>query len=152
MPESRQHVVTQALKTALETIATGSGYFYDVNTVSTSFRSLLEGSDGIDLTIVQGPAKKSQGPLNKWKVLQEYEIIARVHVYSEADGTQYLNRVIADIEKAVLVDTQLGGVACDTFLRGNEILYTEHTDPISIVKVDITVHFRHSYLDPTTDV
>lgn len=152
MPESRQQQVSLALKTALEAITTGNGYFNNVSDVTTSYRSFLDGNEGFHITIVQGAAKKSQGPLNKWKVMQSYEIVARMFVYTEADELQTLNRGIADIEKAVLVDTQLGGLACDTFLRGNDIMYAEAQDPIAIIKVDIEVHYRHSYLDPTTDV
>lgn len=153
MPDPIQYSVTEALVSAMQNITVANGYHNDVEEVLAAIMSTTEYDGVIRIVVGPGRAEKQNRPTNKWSVKQKFELLGFINVYTdETNDILKITRLIADMEKAALADTTLGGAACDVWLDGNDIIYSSHTEPVVVVSVDITVLYRHSFDNPNTNV
>lgn len=70
---------------------------------------------------------------------------------SAISSDAYMDRIIRDVERAVMVDVGRGGKAVDTLLRGFERITMSEGGGEMCVRVDVDVWYRHRLSDPNLE-
>lgn len=125
MAENRE-IILDAISTALAGITTGGGYRTTVDTVS---RELLDFDrvKGQTPWIGYAPSEQQRAPEYLMGGRHEYlrvRIVAHVEARAQADRTEAISEIEADIDDAMTSDPTWGGYAVDT-LRVAPVLSEE---------------------------
>jgi hypothetical protein len=138
----------------LRGVQTAAGYGCDLR-VERPNPTLGNGQkDGLAV-VIQGPTptRTIDGvPLNLWEWRQEYEVVCFVS-QSEQDETPIdtrLNRLWADVVKAITQDVNRGGLAIDTVIDDPEFDINGENANAGYVSAKFTVQYRTLYNDPFT--
>ncbi len=128
MAKSILEQIALAIVTQLETVTVANDYD---NTVSSVFRPRRTGEDytPVDKMVVLMQQEDLDDPENSaagfpagqaWKQIFGVDLIIRQAESNTTPMDQLLNSFKADIQKALMVDVQWGGLAIDTHLLNSE--------------------------------
>jgi len=150
--EPVRELVMQDIKSALELIVEGDTYWNTVNTVSrelkpptsTTGTHLFVYSPG-DSVLPYDGRSTSTGVID---TQMQIDIIAWMPREIASDTAS--QRLVADIETAILADRTRGGNAINTRLLGREVVTADANEPLSQVTVRFVVRYRTTFGDPGT--
>ena len=148
MPNSVREQIELNLKTVLESVVTPTygqtiqkvfrygQPFTDLNTIPAA-QILPENED------------KEPRPHPLYSCVANYTIALVVESQSETIAAA-VNQILADVEKALMIDVTRGGLATETLIRGNAVFESGPAEPIGDCRLRIAVKYRHQHGDPFT--
>lgn len=153
MPETVRERILANLKTTLEAIKIADGYNFDF-TSQTVQRWSMHGNKLTDLpAVVISPGNEEERSLpNAFEECYLTVFLDVFFVNAEGDAVStdtYLNRLLGDIKKAVLLDHTRGTDAIDTDVSGITPFETTEGQPFAGIIIELTIRYRHVRLDPT---
>ena len=141
--------------TTVQTVTTGNGYNYTVSAKRMPSQAETIGPADLGVILYQGdPAKKTDSePQNRYDWMQPFFLACYVSI-KEDDVTEpaietKVNRVRADIEKALMVDRNRSTLAIDTII-GEPVAFDTGIDGMDGIVVRIDVWYRVDQDDPYT--
>ncbi len=150
MADSRREIILQNVETTLEGISTASGYNFDVQEVSRKYLHYSEVNDFPTIIIIPGPGEKEPHSNLEYKERFQIGLLAYVRADKDIDNagllSKDLEKLMQDIQKALLVDPQRGnpGWAVMTWLRRIEP-YADWEQNIGICEIIIEVEYIHDF-------
>jgi len=153
MTETVRERILANLKTTLEGITVANGYNFDL-TPQTVQRWSMHGNRMTDIPLVIiSPGNEDEKSLPN--AFEECELTVYLDVFfvnaqnDAVSSDTYLNRLLGDIKKAVLLDHTRGGEAIDTDAAGATPFETTEGQSFAGVIVELKIRYRHLRLDPT---
>jgi len=138
------------IKSTLEDIKASKGYY---NTVASVQRWSQHGNNLVDvpcIIISSGPETKKPEPnplyTCRWTVF--IDAITRHDESSTEPTDRLINKMIADVEKALMVDITRGGYAMDTNLVNNVPFEAVEGQPNVGAVIEIDIVYQHKQSDP----
>jgi len=148
MSDSVREDVIQNLVTTLQGVTKTAGYNITINRVERIKMVGLDIREFPTVLVIPADEVKEQSPSDKYTCRLAVTLECWIQEYG--DVSAQVNILLADIEKALMVDHTRGGVAVDTKLLGNSAFYNEVNKPYGGVEIRIEVHYRHKFSDPYT--
>lgn len=62
------------------------------------------------------------------------------------------DKVLTDIEKALLADPQISGLAENSTIVSNDFYFSETSEPFGIVTTKLLIQYRHQFDDPSKNI
>jgi len=155
MANSVRELIMQNVKATLSAIRVSDGYNFNMST-DTVQRWSMFGNRAIDYPYyVIDMAQETEEPVPNPKVSLRLSItVSAYYVQDESDTNDtglYINRMLADIKKALLVDVTRGGNAIDTKITESTKFSTEEGQESTGIIVGIDVLYQHVLGDPYTN-
>ena len=153
-----KELIVQAIAAKLATIKVAAGYHVDVTAVVRPRRTgELFNPKALGVAVIQGPEERSPGddavgnpPAIGWRLAIDCCLVIRLSESSDTPMDRALNLFEADVRKALMADSQWGGLALNTELGGTE--YPLPTAGIEGVTVSLFVNYRVAENDPYVQV
>lgn len=157
MTESVRERILQHVQATLEAVTVEHGYQTTLQSVQRFQQDgqqlsvvpvavLVEGGDDVEL----------DGPMNGYDGLVSHALTLSVVLIHRQDtdvdsqpAAQAMNRLIADVQKAMQADPTRGGVAINTEEIGVGELDAEEGQPELVRTVGYRIRYRHRRTDPT---
>ena len=98
------------------------------------------------IIIIPADEVNSEEPIERYDAV--LNITLECWVKNRDEITVEVNQLLADVQKALLVDYTRDGKAMDTNLRGNSPFYNDVNEPYGGVDIRIAIHYRTKYADP----
>jgi len=154
MADSIRELIMKDIKSTLESIDTADGYNYTMSE-RTVRRFNMRGQNFVDLpTYVIDMTQETEIPMISPKEKMRMSItISAYYVQKEDDDLDtgvYINMMLADIKKSLLVDPQRGTYAIETVITGADKFNTTDEQKYTGIIVGIDVQYQHAYGDPYT--
>lgn len=144
--------ILENIKTTLETISIANGYANNIASVQRWKQGGNSKRQIPTLIINAGPEDKEQepNPLVTCRFLVNIDIWTRHDEATQPGSTDtYLNSLLGDIEKALMVDHTRGGNAQDTNISGNVPFETVEGQPFAGIIINVEILYRHKITDPS---
>lgn len=153
MAEPILWTIETSLKTALDNITTGNGYFYTFTDVDYGDADSREFNPGTLLLSLIGTDRQGDETQGKYYWRANFQVLACVSPTATATSDdQRMIRAWSDIQKAVMADPRrtVSSVqyAIDTQVLSPRI--QDASDKRLAVSADIEVYYRTSITDPTS--
>lgn len=146
MVDSIREKVMKNVVSTLEGITADKGYDITIQKVSRLKLVGLNIKVFPTIVVIPTPEPKEQEPVDRYTcrlgLTLECWIKERVNITSE------VNQVLANVEKALMVDYTRNGLAIDTKIISNDPFYNETNQPYGGVNIMIEIVYRHLYADP----
>ena len=145
-PVSIRELILRNVVTVLEAISTANGYQVNVQEV---FRVMVVNSNVTEypaIVVVPESETKTETPL----LCYQTKMIINLECYVDEleNVSEEVNILLADVEKALMVDHTRGGNAIDTTLIGADFIYGEDTKPYGVAIAMIEIVYRTRTTDP----
>ena len=147
------------IQTTLAAITVANGYANTLNAVERVLQQgqssqppmayVLEGEDDVEL-----PEGSGQIGLLLRRTLQVGVVllVQQDEVIDDRSASESMNSLIADVQKAMQVDAQRGGVAIDTHEVSVSAVQQEEGQPVLSCVLAYRLNYRHRRTDPTQGV
>lgn len=151
MSTSIREYILQNIKSTLEQVTEANGYN---NTIASVQRFMQNGNtfESIPCVVIaEAPETKRPEPNPNFTCLLTVDILIYTR-QEESDTTAtgtILNSLLADVEKALMVDVTRGGYAHDTNITSNEPFDTVPGQPDAGIILSIEIEYQHKQTDPT---
>lgn len=148
MPSIREQLF-QELVTTLQTITVTNGYATDIGTVTRGHLSPLEsfGLPFASILPIDDPPEYVVGVLNR-----ELGFVIRLWIDDTAvDAPTTLEALLADVQKALMVDTARGGLAQHTLEQGVQYLYVVSTERLAGADIRWQCPYKTTFGDPSQE-
>lgn len=156
MADSVREKILKNVETTLETITTDNGYNNTVSAVQRwnhAGNDVQSVTDGPVILILPGQEQKEMQPPTRatCRLMVDLAIFIYHDVIEDADKStdELMSSILADVEKALMLDASRGGNAMDTNLQGSQPFEIEGGQPYAGIIVDLQLVFRHQLSDPT---
>jgi hypothetical protein len=149
MTDSIRESIIGNIKTTLQTITKANLYNFDVAKVTRERLVGLNIDQFPSIVIIPGREGKTEEPIERYTARLVITLECWLQEHDESIVTD-VNKFLADVEKALLVDYTRGGKAINTKLVSNQAFYNDINKPYGGVMIDIEIHYRHVYNDPYT--
>jgi len=152
MADTIKNRILDNIKTAIEAVKKANGYANDINSVE---RWEQAGNARLTIPCViisSGVELKTQKPglLHECKLTVSVEIFTRHDKDDFADSTdELINSLVGDVEKALMVDTQRGELAHNTYIINTVPFETVEGQPYAGYIIEVEIHYDHKVDDPT---
>lgn len=153
MANSVREMIFQDIKSALQGISGPPSYNFRIDDKSVNVIHGTHGETYQEPYIYIYPASESvrmdSGEKGKtYKALSiQIEAWLKSEPKSEMNGA--INKMLHDIEKALMIDPHRGGYAIDTRMVSNDVFIESIGSPRCGLVVSIEVDYQHWYNDPT---
>ena len=148
MADSIREKIMANVETTLEGITTAAGYN---STIQRVYRIRLAGlniQEFPSIVVIPGREINAEEPVDRYTERLSFVLECWLKEASKDDIATQVNKLVADVQKALLVDYTRGGMAINTKLLGNEPFYNDVNAPYGGVDIEIEIHYRHQYSDP----
>ncbi len=151
MADSIRERIVQDVVSTLEGIRVSNGFDLDVQSVLRARLPGVKVQEFPTILVVEQSETKDQpatpgGLLGKWAASLSVALICWVR---HEEMAREANRLLANVEKALMADLTRGGLAVLTNLVSNEMFVTEDIEaPKAGITVVIEVRYRHAEQDP----
>ncbi len=146
--------ILEAIKTQLETISIANGYVNDIDNVQRWNQRGNPVEPSPCIIIAAGEEQKAPSP----NPLYTCELPVFIDVWmcqEEDDATATditLSSLLGDVEKCLMVDPSLGGLATEVTLRGNAPFEGIEGSPNAGIVVILQVQYQHRVTDPSAAI
>lgn len=149
--QSIRDLIVDNLVSTYSALAAGAEYNYTTNA---TFRWRTPGPEGLLAFPCYSILDLSERVSVKAAPLQERILtllIQGVHMVGDGDDPDGVGRkMLADAQKALVVDPTRGGVAVDTKEAGNRLMVDAPAAPFLVVELDVEVYYRTAYGNPAS--
>lgn len=144
--------ILENIKTTIENVVQGATYHTTVGYVAREAPTVppkvtsafvFATGEGDEIRFLQGGA--SSNGLTDTKM----RVSVAVFFPRETVDDSTAQKVVADIERAVLTDRNRGGEAINTTPAARSIFTARETEPMFGIGIQFVVHYRHEFADPT---
>lgn len=149
MADSIRRLIIENLVETIESMWTGAGYHYDWRNCFTRNQST---SGSLSCNLVQGREVYQTIACPKHDRRLGIRVVA-THAVFEGDhdeGEEAAERMLADLEKGLLVDITRGGNATDTLLVANQLSTPLAVAPEVGCELEVEILYGTALGDPTT--
>lgn len=150
MTTRREQVIAQ-IETALAAISTANGYTADFSVQRRQQRGQTV-KDPVLVIVPAGEAKTPEGNRFYQCSLTVLVIVQFVHEAVDPDHLEttdeIINRMVGDVERALMADSQLGGLADTFFLEAVDEFQEEEGQAFVGAVVRTRVDYFHRFADP----
>lgn len=149
---TRREQILDALRTQLATITTGNGYENDIVNVQRWKQRGNSVQDTPCIVIAAGEETKNPTPNPLYTC--DLPVFIDVWLAQEEDDETatdtLLSSLLGDVEKCVMANTTLGGLANDILIRGNAPFEGIEGSPHAGIVVIIQINYEHLFSDPSS--
>ncbi len=153
MADSIRERILANLRTTLEGITVAGGFNTDVSLVyEGEIGTEVLTRSGVGIAFEDGEEEYEQKNVNRLNKALPISIVAvqRVDAISGDQTVRAFGRaLLADIEKALMVDWTRGGLATDTLMERSDIISGETNSPYLVVALGIKIRYFQRLNDPT---
>jgi len=150
MTTSRREYILQNIKTTLETITTAHGYNNTITSVQrwSQKGNNLQSIPAIIINSGQEAKQQEPNPQATCKFTIYLDVWTRQDDTDTTPSDQVVSGLIADVEKAMMVDYTRGGYAEDTHIMNNVPFETVEGMPSFGVQIEVEITYKHLLTDP----
>lgn len=149
MADSIREQILQNVKTSLEQILVANGYDNDIRSVERGKLDALDNQTFPCIGIFEGDdSRASESSGNAGFANRMAYLVIEGWIEDPQDQSKAVNSLIADTEKALMVDRQRGGLAHDTNI-GDFRIYIGEDYRIGF-HLEINIHYQRQSSDPYT--
>lgn len=157
MPDSVRERILKNVQSTLETVTVENGYGHTLRSVQRFQQQgqelkdvpmvvLIEGGDDVEL---EGPLAGAYSLTSRNMTISAV-LIQRQDLEEDArSASEVMNSLLADVQKAMQVDSTRGGLALDTEEAGIGEMDVEEGQPELVQTVGFRIRYRHRRTDPT---
>lgn len=151
MPDSVRERVIANVVTTLQGITEANGYEFDMAEVTRIPQGVLNfASATYPKCLVIEDSEDIQEGVPTYFTTRMLHLSLACWAWQYFDLSQAVNKLLANVEKALSVDHTRGGVAVDTDFISNTTILANDVIPYGGVEIKLDIHYRHKTGDPYT--